>query len=299
METTRLENRKAELVLRTFVAAGDEDYFSARWGSLAGLPSTFLFHYQQLVEKYLKAVLLLNDRKISRAHDIEKLEREVRVLFADSFEAEIASSRHLFGQDRVEIKTSLSQEIAFLQEYGTVNVRYNTCNRLLDGFQLNILDEVVFLLRSILRRSAAKFSIEERSFPSETNLTETETECWALAEFLPLEQSIDRTNQSILNKRELTVSQATLSTKNERFFNGKSHCFFDNGFTYLGSPILAAGTITSRALRDSMPIDRSFSVQEDRELFDWALDALALSEKEKAKLKSELFCIEQSAGLSS
>jgi HEPN domain-containing protein len=53
-----------------FRDAADEDYLIARMAARSGLQFQYCWSSQQAIEKYLKAILLLNGQKINFNHDL-------------------------------------------------------------------------------------------------------------------------------------------------------------------------------------------------------------------------------------
>jgi hypothetical protein len=69
------------LVERMFVATADRDYVLARWAAINRLDINFFWLGVQAVEKYLKAILLLNGRAAKDyGHNVQRLHDDVLTL---------------------------------------------------------------------------------------------------------------------------------------------------------------------------------------------------------------------------
>jgi hypothetical protein len=74
-----VQTSKNDLVLELFVRTADENYITARWCAFNLLNTEFLWLSVHVLEKYLKAVLLVNGKSSkSYGHDIERLYRDVK-----------------------------------------------------------------------------------------------------------------------------------------------------------------------------------------------------------------------------
>ena len=76
-----LSQPKRGIVKRPFVGTADNNYIAARWCYANGLHLDFYWLAVHCLEKYLRAVLLLNGREAkSQSHKITDLYSEVETL---------------------------------------------------------------------------------------------------------------------------------------------------------------------------------------------------------------------------
>lgn len=70
-----------DFATRSFRNTADQDYISARMSYRAGLIEPFLWSGLHAIEKYLKAILLFNEKKSKKCgHNIEKLLSRVKAI---------------------------------------------------------------------------------------------------------------------------------------------------------------------------------------------------------------------------
>jgi HEPN domain-containing protein len=81
MQLTEQQRRmfRNDFANRCFRERADKDYIAARVSYRAGLPEPFLWSALQAIEKYLKAILLYNDRSTKKlSHDVSEAYKWVR-----------------------------------------------------------------------------------------------------------------------------------------------------------------------------------------------------------------------------
>ncbi|MDD5277427.1 MAG: HEPN domain-containing protein [Methylovulum sp.] len=115
---------------RSFRDTADQDYISARMSYRAGLIEPFLWSGLHAIEKYLKAILLFNEKKSKKCgHNIEKLLHRVK---------------EIEGLD-LRLPESVESFIRYLNRFG--ENRYFEGGVLLDSHALDNLDETVWYIR--------------------------------------------------------------------------------------------------------------------------------------------------------
>src|ERR1035438_2843799 len=149
---------KNSLVHELFVRTADENYITARWCAINRLNTDFLWLAVHALEKYLKAVLLVNGRS-SRgySHNIVKLYEAVK-----SFAGPLLSDRLtqpanldiLFWSER-----SADQFLQHLLRNGNADNRYLIYGYVTLSQDLHMLDQMVFTVRRLI------CSLDERVFP--------------------------------------------------------------------------------------------------------------------------------------
>jgi hypothetical protein len=123
------------LVERMFIATGDQDYILARWAAINRLDINFFWLGLQAVEKYLKAILLLNGQKAKYRHDVEPLYKAVLGLDSSLTFGRLTKPTALFLDDIPWFDESVSQFLKRLNRIGDPNNRY-----MLYGFILQTED---------------------------------------------------------------------------------------------------------------------------------------------------------------
>jgi hypothetical protein len=139
---------KTSLVHELFVRTADENYITARWCAINQLNTDFLWLGLHCLEKYLKAVLLMNGRSSEKfAHNIVRLYTDVEALAGPLLPDRLEQPAQL------DIATWFDQTsrefIQHLQRNGNANNRY-----LLYGYRtfsqdLHMLDTMVFAIRRL------------------------------------------------------------------------------------------------------------------------------------------------------
>lgn len=72
---------QADIIKEMFIRTADENYVVARWAYQNDLITDFFWNSVHALEKYMKAVLLLNGRSVKKfSHGIEELYKEVKEL---------------------------------------------------------------------------------------------------------------------------------------------------------------------------------------------------------------------------
>ncbi len=140
-----------DLVHQLFVRTADENYITCRWCAANGLRVDFFWLALHAVEKYLKAVLLLNGKSAKeQSHDIVGLYAEVKAIAGALLPGNLAKPPNLglpFWRDR-----TAEQFIQHLQNNGDAPNRY-----LIYGYQTHIenvfmLDQIIFAVRRLVCR---------------------------------------------------------------------------------------------------------------------------------------------------
>lgn len=154
---------RIEIILEMFVRTADEDYVTARWAMSNRMMSTFCWLSAHCLEKYFKAVLLMNGRSArTQGHDVVRLYNEVRDLAG-----ELLSDR-MPRPDWVEEKywhdQTIEQFIERLAEFGNADNRYLVFGYMYFEQDLFFLDHMVRFTRRLLGR------LDEPIIPDEPGL---------------------------------------------------------------------------------------------------------------------------------
>jgi len=157
---------KSNLVLELFARTADENYITARWCAINQLNTDFLWLSVHALEKYLKAVLLLNGGSSRRSasdqkpysHDIVRLYADVKNLAGTLLPDDLVKPvdltiYHWF--DRTP-----EQFMEHLLSNGNADNRYLIYGYVTSSQDLHMLDAMVFRIRRLI------CSLDERWLPS-------------------------------------------------------------------------------------------------------------------------------------
>lgn len=154
-ETQRnIERYIVQVICDSFVTPGDEDYVTARLLAQKGMHRAFFWAASQVLEKYLKAFLLLRgvsvNQKRLRGHPIAALYREACSVDGDlavvdtKFHTEIkihSSAAESFKE------VAVAEFINDVEVYGSPDNRYNSSGVTFNSGYLFALDSFVYGLR--------------------------------------------------------------------------------------------------------------------------------------------------------
>jgi len=147
---------KHNLVLEIFVRTADENYITARWCAINQLNTDFLWLSVHALEKYLKAVLLLNGSSSRRSasdqrvysHDIVRLYTDVKTLAGELLPDNLAKPTDLdihHWSDRTP-----EQFMKHLLRNGNADNRYLIYGYVIRSQDLHMLDAMVFAIRRLI-----------------------------------------------------------------------------------------------------------------------------------------------------
>lgn len=120
-----------DVIYESFIKTADQDYLTARLLAQKGLHRGFFWGIAQATEKYLKAFLLLNGRKISKfsGHPILKLfnaSKEVNSKLKDIDTSVHEKLKNTSGVNCVMQKMNLEELLSSIEEQGSPHSRYNS-----------------------------------------------------------------------------------------------------------------------------------------------------------------------------
>lgn len=157
MKNTDLDCHKAGVVREIFQDTADETYVVARWCYFNNLMIPFYWNGLHAIEKYLKAVLLLNDQSSIKhvkgtkfSHNIELLYDAVHIVAGEFLPEQLKKPDEF--DNRYWHNESIAVFVQRLNNLGDPNNRYN-----LYGFSqlpedLYKLDELVYYIRRVAIR---------------------------------------------------------------------------------------------------------------------------------------------------
>lgn len=149
---------KNNLAHELFVRTADENYVTARWCAINRFNTDFLWLGVHALEKYLKAVLLVNGRTAKGyGHDIIKLYADVRALAGPLLPDRLQKPADLDIHHWFE--RSAEDFIAHLLDNGNADNRYLIYGWTTRSEDLHMLDAMVFAIRRLV------CPLDDRMFP--------------------------------------------------------------------------------------------------------------------------------------
>lgn len=148
-----LEERKLQLVSSLFIGPADEDYVAARWSYSSGMFYHFYWSSAQAAEKYLKALLLLNNLSSKKyGHNLVDLLGSIRRFDTKGLLANPISlpATTALGQEFWEGAT-FDQFVEHLNWYGSPDNRYASMGTNIGGPTIHVLDSFFHSVRVIIR----------------------------------------------------------------------------------------------------------------------------------------------------
>ncbi|MFT8737313.1 MAG: hypothetical protein ABF760_07615 [Zymomonas mobilis] len=157
-----IQSSKNNLIRELFVRTADENYITARWCAINQLNVDFFWLSVHALEKYLKAVLLINGQSaISRpridntqkskdyyGHNIKKLYADVEVLSKNLLPNSFSKPNDLQINRWTDKKPK--EFIEHLFKNGNADNRYMIHGYLTDSQDLHMLDQMVFVIRRLI-----------------------------------------------------------------------------------------------------------------------------------------------------
>jgi len=142
---------KHSIINELFIATADDNYVLARWCFDQHLNVDFYWLAVHALEKYLKAILLLNGESAkSYSHDIVKLYASVKPLAPELFPSVLVKPDDRMPDEYWHIE-EVSNFIARLHRDGQADNRYQLFGYSRQPEDLWKLDQVVFVLRRACR----------------------------------------------------------------------------------------------------------------------------------------------------
>jgi HEPN domain-containing protein len=148
---------KHSIVNELFIKTADENYVVARWCFFEGLDVDFFWLAVHAVEKYLKAVLLLNGRPTkSYGHNIPKLYAAIFPLASELLPQNLSKPRQ-FADNLHWIDETPDLFLKRLYRGGRADNRYQLFGYVRHSEDLFKLDQMIFAIRSLCHQLDAHF----------------------------------------------------------------------------------------------------------------------------------------------
>lgn len=147
-----IESCIVRVVYESFVLPGDQDYVTARLLAQKGLHRAFYWAASQTIEKYLKALIVLNGKSVqgSNGHSIKSLFEKSLEINPDLAKADLSPHKDLNVDSRSKhfIETfSVKEFVADLDNHGKSDNRYNSSGVIFNTGHLFALDGFCHKLR--------------------------------------------------------------------------------------------------------------------------------------------------------
>lgn len=140
---------KINLIHELFVRTADENYVTARWCAINDLNTDFLWLAVHALEKYLKAVLLINGKSSKGyGHDIVRLYADVKCEAGSLLPDQLQKPKDL--SIRYWPRRSADNFIANLLANGNADNRYLIFGYVTRSEDLHMLDQMVFSIRRLI-----------------------------------------------------------------------------------------------------------------------------------------------------
>jgi len=151
-----LHASKREIVDNLFTRTADENYITARWCAMNRLQTDFFWLGAHALEKYMKAILLVNGRPVTKyGHDILKLHAEISEFAKELLPLSLNKPTGLPYEDW--IVRDLQDFIEHFFRYGNPDNRYLIYGYSFRPEDLFMLDQAVFAYRRLICRLDARF----------------------------------------------------------------------------------------------------------------------------------------------
>ena len=158
---------KHSIANELYIKTADENYIVARGCSFYSLETDFFWLAAHCLEKYMKAVLLLNERSAKQyvkagkktlyGHDIEKHYEDIRPLAPELLPNKLLCPKELHN-DPLWGEETLGDFIKRIRIYGQPDNRYQFIGYVKQGPDLLKLDQVVFVIRRLCQPLEAHFA---------------------------------------------------------------------------------------------------------------------------------------------
>ena len=139
-------------IWRMFRDAADEDYLVARSAVKLGLIHQFCWSSQQCLEKYIKAILLLNSKPIVASHSLISMWDSCCEICGDLLPSILYPIREFQWERARHVRRVFEKSedyLARVEDYGNANIRYRVYSIHVPLYDLNKLDQLCFALRRV------------------------------------------------------------------------------------------------------------------------------------------------------
>ncbi|MGO7050376.1 hypothetical protein ACCT07_34665 [Rhizobium johnstonii] len=199
---TQFRARRTEIVRRMFVATADDNYILARIAFKQHAAYDFLWLSLHALEKYFKAIRLLNGMTRNDSHDIASLYSECIARFPGSIISRFEFSKEERKNWHPE---SVKEFIIRLNILGAAENRYATYGFNIFPDDLAKVDSLVWSLRRccIDFEHYSKFRNENHGEKETLELLKKDKKHWKISGSLPVEKLLEKKGDSAMRERFL------------------------------------------------------------------------------------------------
>ena len=290
-EIKPIHAQQKEIVRELFVNTADDNYIASRWCFVERLNGDFFWLAVHALEKYMKAVLLLNGRSSrdfrDKANNLQRFGHDIEALYkhVQSFAADLLPE-NLVKPDQLETKRWRDETPnAFMDRFhhnGNADNRYQVFGYVRHDVDLFKLDTMVFALRRLCVPLDMYYSGKHqpgKSNPTHRNMLAKQVNLWELMPRCRLEQTVNGKRGEHLRDVFLNVNIP----------------FAPDDYDHRGlrSGMAAANPVLARLVLDPLTQPRdSKAVTIATQLCDWVLANIKLPREvarqlEQAKPKQE------------
>lgn len=259
-----LESSKGSIIHQLFVRSADENYITARWCHLNELWIDFGWMGAQTIEKYLKAILLINGGvALKQNHNLMQLYDEVYDIV----------------QDSDLLPPHLADDIKVFEAIGNTHSRYRTYGHLIGMSALCQLDRLAFSTRRLIH-VLDKPRGYDMSEPTCRQILKNDARFVFRKFQLPLELIIQNPNHKLHD---------VLRDNNFSFFR-----------PVVGTPVRLVGAVDDSVLTTDVlaPLVSNDCNQSKAayQLAEWLISSVQLSKDDKIQIKVEMCKAKKSHG---
>lgn len=264
---------------RMFVATADQNYALARLAYFNQFDLDFFWLSLHAIEKYLKAILLLNRHSAKGyGHNLRGLHSAVKKLYPKLVFGPLVDPKI---KDLRWHDSSVGDFLVRLNEYGHASNRYLTYGYTVMLDDLMKVDQLVWSIRRHCRTLRDTFEIDGRAIEiDEVEALQQHRERWALDDFLPLERLIGGRNGEE-PKRAFLRLNTPFAPNDDHLLSGwrfaSSTSVFGDQFSFLQAPGASQETKATAA-----------------SVLRWALANIDFVKKDKATINDVLAAYEAS-----
>ena len=152
LDRNYIESKIVQVIYDSFIIPADEDYLTARLLAQNGLPRAFYWAASQAIEKYLKAILLLEGQPVKKfkGHSIKPLFDEASkfCVHLKNIELTFDENIKIDGEVRELVEPiSLDSFLSEIEQFGSAHNRYNAYGVKFKTWNLFALDKLMFEIR--------------------------------------------------------------------------------------------------------------------------------------------------------
>lgn len=280
---TGLDADKNAFVHGTFIRTADHNYITARWCFAQKMNVDFFWLSVHALEKYMKAVLLLNGRSsMNYGHDLPKLYEAINEVVGENLPDTLECPDELKHVGEIAwIDETPAQFMERLYDNGNAHNRYLIYGLARQMTDVHKVDIMVFQIRRLCRKMEGAWAIRPKSAKdqgqSNADILKSKPDYWEISQRLPLERAF--TGKDIYLKSIEEIQRVLLNVNFAFAPEGYEH-------RHVQLSLMSSNPEILRALR-SLEHDSSDedAKAEAREMGRWLLDNVFLPNAVKDHIK--------------